>query len=42
MRITNKHLEPRGCDTVGDTIADEKVFFFFYFNILFVLFNKSK
>jgi hypothetical protein len=41
MRITNKHLEPRGCDTVGDTIADEKVCFF-YFNILFVLFNKSK
>ncbi len=25
MRITNKHLEPRGCDTVGETIKDEKV-----------------
>lgn len=25
MRITNKHLEPRGCDTIGETIADEKV-----------------
>ncbi len=29
MRITNKHLEPRGCDTIGDTIDDEKVFIFF-------------
>jgi endonuclease III len=25
MRITNKHLEPRGCDTIGATIEDEKV-----------------
>ncbi|CAF4877537.1 unnamed protein product, partial [Rotaria sp. Silwood1] len=25
MRITNKHLEPRGCDTIGETIADEKI-----------------
>ena len=25
MRITNKHLEPRGCDTIGETITDEKV-----------------
>ena len=25
MRVTNKHLEPRGCDTIGETITDEKV-----------------
>ncbi|CAF1057500.1 unnamed protein product [Adineta steineri] len=25
MRIRNKHLEPRGCDTIGDTIADDKI-----------------
>ena len=25
MRVTNKHLEPRGCDTIGDTITDEKI-----------------
>jgi hypothetical protein len=25
MRVRNKHLEPRGCDTIGDTITDEKV-----------------
>ena len=30
MRIRNKHLEPRGCDTIGDTITDEKVSFFFF------------
>ncbi len=29
MRIRNKHLEPRGCDTIGDTITDEKVWIFF-------------
>jgi hypothetical protein len=31
MKIRNKHLEPRGCDTIGDTITDDKVCFFFYF-----------
>jgi len=25
MRIINKHLEPRGCDTIGETILDEKI-----------------
>lgn len=31
MRITNKHLEPRGCDTIGETITDEKVCFLLLF-----------
>ncbi len=32
MRIRNKHLEPRGCDTIGDTITDEKVSLFLFFS----------
>jgi hypothetical protein len=37
MRVRNKHLEPRGCDTIGDSITDEKVSI-----LLFVVFIENE